>query len=202
MSIWISRNGQNFGPYTAAQLEAWLTEGKVSQLDQAWKDGQHWRPLGDLLREDGCVIPPPPPQPAGIFHVASGSGPMAEDTTIRRIADYERVSGILWIVLGVLQCISLVGIVAGIWNIVAGISRVRSTSAILARDPGVPAMFEGIAGLIVIGIVNLLLGGAIGVIFIVFDFVIRDMVLNNRHLFERKGTPPLVANTIQSPRTP
>lgn len=30
---------------------------------------------------------------------------------------------------------------------------------------------------------NLLLGGIIGVVFVVFDFIIRDMVLSNRHLF-------------------
>jgi hypothetical protein len=56
---------------------------------------------------------------------------------------------------------------------------------ILARDARVPAAYEGVAQLIIIGILNLLLGGVIGVLFVVFDFIIRDMVLGNRHLFDQ-----------------
>jgi hypothetical protein len=39
------------------------------------------------------------------------------------------------------------------------------------------------AGLILIGIVNLILGGIIGVVFVILDFMIRDKVLTNRNLF-------------------
>jgi hypothetical protein len=200
MSIWIARNGQSFGPYPVEQLVAWLAEGKVSQSDQAWKQGQAWRPLGDVLRDEGQVIPPPPPhaQPQPVFYQAQPvSGDHAEAAIVRRIADYERVSGILWIILGAFQCISLVGIVAGVWNIFAGISRVRAVPTILARDPSVPSMFESVAGLIIIGVINLLLGGVIGVVFVIFDFIIRDMAMTNRHLFERKLPAPAAATDTQ-----
>lgn len=185
MSVWIAKDGQKYGPYTIKQLEEWLMQGKVDQYDSAWNKGADWRPLGDLLREAGCVIPPPPPQAASIFSTNILGGSPDPDVTVRRVADYERISGILWIVLGVLQCLTLVGIIAGIWNIFAGLSRVRAAPIILSRSPGVPAMFEGVGQLIVIGLVNLFLGGFIGVLFVIFDFIIRDMVLKNRHLFER-----------------
>ena len=35
----------------------------------------------------------------------------------------------------------------------------------------------------IIGLINLLLGGLIGVLFVTFDFIIRDKVLSNRRLF-------------------
>ena len=183
MNVWISRGGQKYGPYTTSQLEEWLAQGKVSQHDLAWNQGQSWRPLGDILREAGCVIPPPPPQMASIFptFVDISTNP---DVTVRRIADYERISGIVWIVIGALQCLTLVGIIAGIWNIFAGVSRVKAVPIILARSPNVPSMFEGIGQLVVIGLINVFLGGVFGVLCVILDFFIRDMVLKNRHLFE------------------
>lgn len=103
---------------------------------------------------------------------------------IRQVADYERISGILWLILGILQVISVFGIIAGVWNILAGISRIRLVRRIQARDPRVVAAFSGMAGLIVIGVINLLIGGVIGVIFVAFDFYVRDKVLSNAQLFD------------------
>lgn len=108
----------------------------------------------------------------------------AGEQTLRRIADYERISGILWLILGIVQVLMIVTIIVGIWNIVAAVSRLKLRPMILARDVQIPAIYEGVAQLIIIGILNLLLGGVIGVLFVVFDFIIRDMVLSNRHLFD------------------
>lgn len=190
MQIWISRNGQNHGPYSLEQLQLWLASGQVSQHDIAWHQGHQWRPLGDVLRDAGCVLPPPPPQtpPSLPMFATAPTATANPEATVRRIADYERISGILWITIGAIQCITVIGIIAGIWNIIAGISRIGAAPVILRRDPQVPAMFEGIGQLIVIGIINLLLGGVIGVVFVIFDFVIRDMVLRNRHLFEQAAS--------------
>ncbi len=57
------------------------------------------------------------------FQSQSRSQYQSEDyghNVIRRIADYERMSGILWIVLGVIQICTVVGIIAGVWNVFAG----------------------------------------------------------------------------------
>jgi len=102
---------------------------------------------------------------------------------LRRIADYERVSCWLWLVLGILQLVSVVAALAGIWNILAAKSRWNLPDRIRQRDETVPEDYEGLGQLIVLGIVNLLFGAAVGVVFVIFDFVIRDQVLKNRHLF-------------------
>ena len=106
-----------------------------------------------------------------------------DENLIRRLADYERVSGILWILLAIIQICTIVGAIAGVWNIVAGASRLSLVKRIQRRDPSVPREFEGVASLVIIGIINLILGGVIGVIVVGLDFYIRDKVLTNRHLF-------------------
>lgn len=114
-----------------------------------------------------------------------------DDEVIRRIADYERISGIIWIILAIIQICTIYGIIAGVWNLIAGISRIRFVKAIQQRDSSVPREFEGVVMLVIIGVVNLLLGGIVGVLFVAFDFYIRDQVLSNRHLFE--DTAPSLA---------
>jgi len=115
----------------------------------------------------------------------------ADGHTLRRIAEYERIAAILWICLGACQVLMVVTIIAGAWNIYAGWSRLKLPDMIRARDRRIPALYENnVAQLVVIGVLNLVLGGMIGVVFVGFDFIIRDMVLRNRHLFAgaRAGT--------------
>ncbi|MDR3481015.1 MAG: hypothetical protein P4L91_09905 [Burkholderiaceae bacterium] len=124
----------------------------------------------------------------------------ADANLVRQIADYERISGWLWIVLGVIQVISIVGVLAGVWNIYAGWTRLRIAPAILARKAGVPQAFESVTGLVIIGILNFVLGGVVGLICVGFDVFIRDKVLSNRRLFnavaldDRARTAPAVGS--------
>ena len=110
-----------------------------------------------------------------------------EEQTLRRIADYERIASILWIFLGVCQVLMVITIIAGVWNIYAGWSRLGLPDLIRKRSRRIPAIYEGISQLVIIGVLNLILGGMIGVLFVVFDFIIRDMVLRNRHIFTGSG---------------
>lgn len=120
------------------------------------------------------------------------------ETLIRRIADYERISAILWMVLGIIQICSVYGIIAGVWNIFASISRFTLIKRIRARELGVPKAYEGITQLVIIGLVNLFLGGVIGVLFVAFDFYVRDQVLKNAHLF---NCAPASQNRISTSNT-
>jgi len=114
------------------------------------------------------------------------------EQTLRRIADYERISGILWLILGIVQVLMIVTIIVGIWNIYAATTRMKLQPLILARDSRVPAAYEGVGQLIVIGVLNLLLGGIIGVVFVVFDFIIRDMVLMKLNAVGLRGAHALM----------
>ncbi len=58
------------------------------------------------------------------------------------------------------------------------------------RHASVPMMFENISGLVIIGVLNFLLGGFIGVLFVGFDFYVRDQVLSNARLFNNQAQLP------------
>lgn len=121
-----------------------------------------------------------------------------EQNLVRRLADYLRTSGVLWIVLGAVQVCLVVTALAGAWNIYAGITRMKASKRILERDPAIPSEFESIAQLVIIGVINLVLGGFIGLVFVGFDFYIRDKVLTNAYIFtgavqSSASTPPFLA---------
>lgn len=106
-------------------------------------------------------------------------------TGVEQIAEYQKISNIIWLIVAILQICSVVCIIAGIWNIIAVTCSWKLPEKILRQEEDVPSYYEGIVGLIVIAVVNLLLGGIIGVILVGFDFYIRNLVLNNRHLFNK-----------------
>ena len=176
--IWIARGGVSHGPYTADQLRAWLASGTISYQDQAYAASVGWRTVAQMTGMN-AAHPHPPFMPA--IPVTDPN-----EATIRRIAEYERISAIVWAVIAFLQIISVVAIIAGIWNAYASYTRFRLIPYIEARNKHVPASFESITGLVIIGLINLFLGGVIGVVGVVMDFVVRDYVLRNRHAFDRE----------------
>ena len=109
------------------------------------------------------------------------------DDIARSIADYERLSGILWIGLGAIQIIAVVTAIAGAWNIWAGISRLSMSKRVRAREVAVPPAYEGLTQLVVIGLVNLIVGGVIGLVFVGLDLFIRERVLDQPLGVHRRG---------------
>lgn len=120
-------------------------------------------------------------------------GESEDDTLVRGFAGYERLSGWAWIVIGVIQVICLITIIAGAWNIYVGTTRLKMAQGIEARNPTVPAAFESLTGYVIIGILNLVLGGVLGLALLAVDLYVRDQVLKNRNLFTGPlppGPPP------------
>ena len=177
MIIYINRDGTEFGPYSFEEVRDYAKDGGLQPNDLAWYEGcQDWI----LLARLPGVFVAPPPVPA---RLTTPLGEPAEMTLSRRIGEYLHVSGVIWIVLGILQIISIFGIIAGAWNIYAGITRFRAADLATSRDYRTVKCFENISGLVVIAIINLLFGGVIGLILVGFDFFIRDKIIKNAHLF-------------------
>lgn len=128
------------------------------------------------------------PEMNGALNYRLQAGSADEARMLERIAGYERASSIIWLVFGILQVLSLVAIIAGIWNILAAISRFKLPEMIRARDRRIPGMYEGVTQLIIIGVLNLFVGGVIGVLFVAFDFYVRSLILQHRHLFASPTT--------------
>ncbi len=105
---------------------------------------------------------------------------------ISKISDYQKASNIMWLIIAIIQICSIVCIIAGIWNLVATITNWKLPKKILSKDDTIPKIYESIVGYFIIGIVNLLIGGVIGLVLLGFDLYIRNLILKNKHLFINK----------------
>lgn len=174
MDVWLLRAGQKYGPYSLNEVEQWWRSGQLHPGDLIWHTGlpTWFSPQQAFSRTPPLATSPSLESPG-----------TSDDQIIRRLADYEKISAWLWMILGIVQVLTLVAAIAGVWNIFAAYSRFHVVPRIKARDPEIPTAYEGLGGIILIGVVNLFVGGVIGVVFAVFDLYVRDKVLSNRHLF-------------------
>ena len=122
MNVTVTRNGQNFGPYTIEQANALLLSGQLRSADMAWYEGAaNWMPLNSIA---GIINVPPPPPPLGMppqsdtdkrilpaFLLAFFIGPLG----IHRFYVGKTGSGVAMLVIS----LTLFGlIVTGIWALV------------------------------------------------------------------------------------
>ncbi|MCD8311241.1 MAG: hypothetical protein LUD43_01875 [Firmicutes bacterium] len=97
----------------------------------------------------------------------------------------ELISNVVWIVVGVVQCLTVYAAAAGVWNIINAVMCLRNVKNIVAHNPGVVPYFDQRkVWLIVLAVVNLILGGVLGVALVAFEWYVRDFVLRNRSAFE------------------
>jgi hypothetical protein len=142
---------------------------------------RYWN--GSAWTEHTSPVAAPPPSSMSPHFASERSTADKGQLTLRRLHDYERWSGIAWIVLGGIQVLTVIGILAGAWNIYAGLTRLKMADRIKARDRTVPAAFESTTGLIIIGLINLFLGAMVGIVLVGVDLWVRQQVLNNSRLF-------------------
>lgn len=111
--------------------------------------------------------------------------PIGADAVAVKARRCEVVSNLAWLVVGVIQCLTLYAAAAGVWNIVNAIVALRNVKNIAAHNPSVVPYFESRkVWLIVLAIVNLVLGGVVGIVLVLFEWYVRDFVLRNRSAFE------------------
>ena len=73
MNIFVSRDGQTFGPYSLEQAKQYLDAGQLLPSDFAVVEGQaEWKSLTEIL---GVQTPAPAPQPAPVPVQAEQSTP-------------------------------------------------------------------------------------------------------------------------------
>ena len=109
--------------------------------------------------------------------------PMEKQRIANQLAGYETTSSILWLVVAIIQILSIYLIIAGIWNLFAAIGGFNTATKIRNMDPEVPSIFEGITWLVIFGVINFLFGGVIGIALIIFDIWIRSQILANKNIF-------------------
>lgn len=107
----------------------------------------------------------------------------------KTLSEREKVSAIVWLVIGVLQCLTLACIIAGAWNIYASIRRLKHSQAVLRPWRGIVRSYDNwLPGIIKGFVINLLLGGGFGILGCLYDlFLVRGYVLSNKDVFAEAG---------------
>src|SRR5262252_6566507 len=65
MNYWVSRGGQQYGPYSLADLQKYVAAGNILPNDMARSESMNqWLPVSQILAGGGAPAPQPPaPQP-------------------------------------------------------------------------------------------------------------------------------------------
>jgi hypothetical protein len=174
----------------------WYPDPKLPSQLRYW-DGTTW-----TAHTAPAAMPPPPPGPNFLSQISPLQAGESDDATlIRRLALYERLSGWAWLTLGILQVLTVIGILAGAWNIYASITRIKIAPRIERREASIPGAFESLTGYVIIGVINLVLGGVIGLAFLVLDLFIRDQIIKHRNLFTTGATSTVSgeSNAVANP---
>ncbi len=105
------------------------------------------------------------------------------------LAEKEKLAAIIWLVIGIMQCLSFACIIAGVWNIYAAITRFKQAEAVKNPWPGIVNSYDKWQSNIIISIViNVIFGGVVGAVGGLYDlFVVRDFVLKNKEIFNEAG---------------
>lgn len=130
-------------------------------------------------------------KPTGISRkeYKKATAPSVAELVVTRVRKCELISGILWLIIGITQLIFVWTAAAGVWNIFFSIMRLRSLKNIQAGNPELIPWYDSRKNwLIAFAIVNLVLGGVIGVFLVAFDWWVRDYVLKNKAAFEGEGS--------------
>jgi hypothetical protein len=67
MQTYITKNGQQYGPYSDSEVAEYLKTGQISENDFAWQEGlPEWVPLSQLFAVQLSNVPSPPPLPVTV----------------------------------------------------------------------------------------------------------------------------------------
>ena len=120
MKIAIDRNGQQFGPYTVEEVNAYLLSGNIVGSDMACpQGGSQWVPVSSI---EGVVLPPPPPPPR----------------EVERNALVLVVMGVVWFLIFWFGVMILLGLVVGVMHAGDSPERVKAAANSVAVAAAVP----------------------------------------------------------------
>lgn len=121
---------------------------------------------------------------------------------IWKIADNQKIANIIWMGIGIFQiCFAVLMMIArmwpfaifiipGIWNISVACAKWKLPQKIFNKDADIPKHYEPLKVLIIFFVINVLLGGVIGGLLVLFDFYIRNLIFKNKKLFTTKVAGP------------
>ena len=141
MNYYVTREGQQYGPYTLADLQRYLAQGSIQPGDLARSEGmEQWLPVAQIV---GNISVPQPPPPVNYGQVpvysqmpGAGQGAVAAGAPLP--------PGLHW-ALVLLFAILTCGIFSWIWMFVQAtyVNKLRRNSAALLYAIGIGGMILG-----------------------------------------------------------
>ena len=96
--------------------------------------------------------------------------------------------GIIWIVIAIIQIISIACLPVGLWNLYAAYTNIKYGKAIRENPTNIVAAHTPIFGAVICLVINLIFGGVIGVAGSIYYFIaIRGFVMENQAVFNAMG---------------
>ncbi|MBQ7637866.1 MAG: hypothetical protein IJS90_03080 [Clostridia bacterium] len=91
----------------------------------------------------------------------------------------------IWIIIGILQILSLFGIIAGIYNIYTCVKDKKYAKEIIQKPVGIYNNFESLSDCIINLVINFIFGSMIGIIGSIYHLMaIREYVIKNKAVFD------------------
>ncbi|HWB60709.1 MAG TPA: DUF4339 domain-containing protein [Chthoniobacteraceae bacterium] len=129
-NIYVTKNGEQLGPYDDRQLAEFLRAGKFTPEDFGWAEGMAaWQPLRTILMP---AVPPPLPPP----HVLRAAG--GGDAT-GGVIPYKNPQALISYYLGVFSLIPVLGLLLTIPALILGVLGLKKQKAFPAIKGGVHA---------------------------------------------------------------
>lgn len=112
MQYTISRQGQQYGPYSLADLQRYVAQGNISPDDLARSEGmEEWKPVSQILGNIPVQPAPPPPQGYGQVPFYSGMSPAGMPPPASTV---NLPNGLHWALLLLLMIVTC-GIFSWVW---------------------------------------------------------------------------------------
>ena len=124
-----------------------------------------------------------------------GVNTLDKNTVLQNISNKEKVGGIIWIVVASLQLLiglayNWITLIIGIWNLIMGITTITNAGKMEQRANNIVEEYEkNLTNIIIFLVVNIFIGGLIGVIGAIYDLVVRNYVLSNRNILLGNTSP-------------
>jgi hypothetical protein len=136
------------GPVPAADLHAQIAQGQLTATDLAWTEGMdNWQPLAQIEEfrpqfPTAALAGTPSHQPP--VHAGAATGGIPDG-----LEGWMSFVGIVTIISGALYCLTCVGIIVGIFMIMAGTALMGAKNALglfRAVDPSQALFFDKLKG--------------------------------------------------------
>jgi len=110
--------------------------------------------------------------------------PPSAEEVCRKLQSHAKTSNILWLIVGILQVISVIFIFAGAWNVIRSIIGLSNVKNIVPGNSRIPPYFKGRLPMLIFGLAwNFIVGGVIPAGLSIYDLWIRDYAIKNQQAF-------------------